>query len=320
MAWTSPTLVTGANPAIFMQRFDGASAPVGVAVQVDSTHTGSQSHASIAPLLGGGFVMAWTVSGGADGSGDGVYEQRYAANGTAFGIVKVNTTTAGDQNDVSVAGVSNGGFIVTWTTAAAGGNGTTVLAQAFNALGAPVGSETSISAPANYNQTDAKVTTLPNGNIVVTWTSQDAAGTGISGQVFSDLVTVDANGASYRPEISVDGRYVTFGSDATNLVGGDTNNTGDTFVYDMVTQTVERVSVGSLGLQTFGNATLGDAVSGGGSIVSFGGVAIGGQSAMQLQPDGHTIKFTAQVSDLGGTNPLTLTLKVGGTARSPEAD
>ena len=52
MAWTSPTLVPGANPAIFMQRFDGAGAPVSDAVQVDSTHTGSQSHASIALAAG----------------------------------------------------------------------------------------------------------------------------------------------------------------------------------------------------------------------------------------------------------------------------
>ena len=137
-----------------------------------------------------------------------------------------------------------------------------------------------------------------------------ANGTGISGQVYSDLVTVQANGASYRPEISADGRYITFGSDATNLVSGDTNNTGDTFVYDLVTQSIERVSVDAQGNQTYGNATLGNAVGGGGPIVNFGGVTIDGQGALQLQPDGHTIKITAVASDLGGTDPLTLTLKV----------
>jgi hypothetical protein len=34
---------------------------------------------------------------------------------------------------------------------------------------------------------------------------------------------VQANGSSYFPSISDDGRFVAFHSDATNLVAGDTN-------------------------------------------------------------------------------------------------
>jgi len=49
--------------------------------------------------------------------------------------------------------------------------------------------------------------------------------------------------------LSGDGRYVAFISDATNLVSGDTNAASDVFVYDRVTQIVERVSISSGGAQ-----------------------------------------------------------------------
>lgn len=49
--------------------------------------------------------------------------------------------------------------------------------------------------------------------------------------------------------ISGDGRFVTFGSDATNLVPGDTNGELDVFVHDNLTGATERVSVASDGSQ-----------------------------------------------------------------------
>jgi Tol biopolymer transport system component len=58
-----------------------------------------------------------------------------------------------------------------------------------------------------------------------------------------------ANGPSAIPSISADGRFVTFYSDATNLVSGDTNDQGDVFVHDRQTGTTRRVSVGPNGTQ-----------------------------------------------------------------------
>ncbi|OGT31992.1 MAG: hypothetical protein A2W28_11800, partial [Gammaproteobacteria bacterium RBG_16_51_14] len=52
-----------------------------------------------------------------------------------------------------------------------------------------------------------------------------------------------ANDASDSPALSADGRYVAFYSDATNLVTGDSNGTGDIFVHDRVTGVTTRVSV-----------------------------------------------------------------------------
>src|SRR5690349_13214160 len=55
------------------------------------------------------------------------------------------------------------------------------------------------------------------------------------------------NGASYGASISADGRFVAFGSLASNLVRGDANRTGDVFVRDRLRGTTERVSVDTAG-------------------------------------------------------------------------
>lgn len=56
-----------------------------------------------------------------------------------------------------------------------------------------------------------------------------------------------ANGPSYGSEISADGRFVVFGSTASNLVPNDTNGCGDVFVHDRLTSSIRRVSVDSNG-------------------------------------------------------------------------
>ncbi|MEW6447183.1 MAG: S-layer homology domain-containing protein [Bacillota bacterium] len=64
---------------------------------------------------------------------------------------------------------------------------------------------------------------------------------------------MQANGNSYFPSISADGRYVAFSSDASNLVSGDTNRKADVFVHDRWTRRTERVSVSSTGAQGEGD-------------------------------------------------------------------
>ena len=51
-----------------------------------------------------------------------------------------------------------------------------------------------------------------------------------------------ANGWSIGPAISADGRWITYGSEASNLVPGDTNSTNDVFVTDRTTGVTSLVS------------------------------------------------------------------------------
>jgi Tol biopolymer transport system component len=58
-----------------------------------------------------------------------------------------------------------------------------------------------------------------------------------------------ANGGSWFPAISADGRHVAFQSLASNLVRGDTNKLSDVFLRDLATGRTSRVSVDSHGAQ-----------------------------------------------------------------------
>ena len=66
----------------------------------------------------------------------------------------------------------------------------------------------------------------------------------------------EANGTSTQPSISADGRYVAFGSSASNLVSGDSNGQFDIFVKNLKNGNVTRVSERSNGTQ--GNSTSSD--------------------------------------------------------------
>ncbi|MFD0413245.1 TolB family protein [Streptomyces sp. NPDC127108] len=58
-----------------------------------------------------------------------------------------------------------------------------------------------------------------------------------------------ANGPSDATDISADGRYVVFASEATNLVRGDTNDRNDIYLRDLSTKKVERISLRNSGAQ-----------------------------------------------------------------------
>ncbi|MBF0142832.1 MAG: putative Ig domain-containing protein [Magnetococcales bacterium] len=107
------------------------------------------------------------------------------------------------------------------------------------------------------------------------------------------LVSGSASGAvgnyqSIRPLISVDGRYVSFASSASNLVSGDTNGVSDVFLKDTVTGSVVLVSSSASGI-------VGDAQS---------GVANGQLIRHALSADGRYAAFLSRASNLvpGDTN------------------
>jgi CSLREA domain-containing protein len=87
---------------------------------------------------------------------------------------------------------------------------------------------------------------------------------------------VPANGRSLSPAISDDGRYVTFVSEATNLVAGDTNNRDDVFLYDRTTCTLSLISVAASGT-----------ISGSGDSVT-----------PAISPDGRYVVFTSASNNL----------------------
>ena len=110
--------------------------------------------------------------------------------------------------------------------------------------------------------------------------------------VSSDGLQADAG--SYGVAISADGRFVAFGSNATNLVPADTNNVMDVFIHDRQSGKTERVSVASDGSQ--GNE------SSGFSVIAPNGIDLA--YGPLITSDGRTVVFMSNASNLvaGDTN------------------
>jgi FG-GAP-like repeat len=95
----------------------------------------SGSDADVAALRDGGYVVVWTDP--ASSSGDiraSIYSGDTALIANQF---LVNTSTAGAQNEASVVGLADGGFLVTWEN----DNANLVRAQRFDAVGGKLGAE-----------------------------------------------------------------------------------------------------------------------------------------------------------------------------------
>ncbi|MEH2170433.1 MAG: hypothetical protein V7K41_28030, partial [Nostoc sp.] len=91
--------------------------------QVNTYTTGNQSNSTVAIDADGDFVISWT-SNGQDGSGDGIYAQRYNSAGVAQGNeFKVNTYTPSNQSNSTVAIDADGDFVISWTSNGQDGSG-----------------------------------------------------------------------------------------------------------------------------------------------------------------------------------------------------
>ena len=92
--------------------------------------------------------------------------------------------------------------------------------------------------------------------------------TGQISRISVSSIGKQGNKASFNPHLSADGRYITFSSEADNLVEADTNGNIDVFVYDQLTRQTSRVSVKSGGAQSEGGG-LYSKISGDGRFVVF---------------------------------------------------
>gem|GEM_PF-961074 len=76
------------------------------------------------------------------------------------------------------------------------------------------------------------------------------------------------SGGSDSADVSDDGRYVVYASDAANLTAGDTNGFSDIFLYDRVTEETRLISRGPGGAQADGQS-LAPVISGDGRWIAF---------------------------------------------------
>jgi len=194
----SATAQDGSKFGVYGQRFDSNGNKVGSEFRVNTWTTDDQWLPSITSLSNGGFVVVWSGAGQADG--DGVYGQRFDANGNKVGSeFRVNTWTTGNQSGPCITTLPNGGFVVVWhsgcDSGCTGQDGSLwgVYGQRFDSYGNKVGSEFQVNTWTTDQQSWPSIASLSNGGFVVVWESgcwsgcqgQDGSGFGVYGRIFS---------------------------------------------------------------------------------------------------------------------------------------
>ncbi|MEQ9409865.1 MAG: SdrD B-like domain-containing protein [Fuerstiella sp.] len=189
----------GDGLGVFARRFDSDGNPLGHEFQVNTYTSGDQFYPSVAMNASGQFVITWG-SAGQDGSGGGVYGQRYESDGTAAGTeFRINSEFRRDQYYPSVAMTDDGGFVVVWDSFQQDGDGFGIFGQRFVADGTAAGGEFRVNSQTADSQSHPSVAVDNAGNFVVAWTSlnQDGDSAGVYGQRF------DASGLPAGDEFPV---------------------------------------------------------------------------------------------------------------------
>jgi RHS repeat-associated protein len=208
-----PSAVTGVNesfPELIVT--NDARVGVGSEYRVNTYTTGNQTNGVIARDRDGDTVVAW-VSAGQDGSGKGVYAQRYNSVGTPMGPeFRVNAYTTGDQSNPAVAMDAAGNFVVVWVSAGQDGSGDGVYARLYRSDGATVVSEFRVNTYTTGGQSAPEAAMDAAGNFVVVWASdgQDGSGFGVYAQRY------DAAGAAQGGEFAVN-TYATAAQSAPDV-------------------------------------------------------------------------------------------------------
>lgn len=248
---------SGDSDGVFARAYDADGTAATGEVLINQTTAGSQGAPAIRVLetaAGGGFVIAWSGNGAADGSG--VYVRAFDSSGTAIaGEQLVNQTTAGTQGLPSIGVDPDGDFIVTWSGSGTG-DADGVFWREFAATGTARGGEARLPTTISGSQQRPSITGGGGDNrYVASWHGEggaDSAGV-LAGILDNQAPTLGATGgtASYTENgaaVSIDPGLTVGDADSTNLTGatvwisgnftmgedalGFTNQLGISGVYD----------------------------------------------------------------------------------------
>jgi hypothetical protein len=171
----------------------GAWLDLGDEFQVNTYTRKSQYDPDVGVAAGTGASVAVWTSWKQDGSGSGVYGQRFSAAGAKVGSeFLVPTETKSSQYDSHVAVNRKGDFVVVWSSNHRSDGGRRgVFAQRFHANGTKAGGEFRVHGETRGYHNEADVATTDSGAFVVTWTAFASSG-GSKANVYAQCYTSGA--------------------------------------------------------------------------------------------------------------------------------
>jgi len=225
----------GGNNNIYGQRYYSNGGRVGGEFLISPSDELNGNHyaATVVGLDSGGFVVIWksAYNGSGDGDGSGVFGQLYDVNGQKIDLdFQVNQYIANDQitSLSSVDALSNGGFVVTWSSYGQDGSDYGVYARRYGSDGSELGDEFLINEFTDGRQSDTSVT-------------------GLSGLNYNPVAATDSVGVS-EDESSVSFTFAELiandvdpnEADTLSITGFDDSNlpTGVTLSADFTAETV----------------------------------------------------------------------------------
>jgi hypothetical protein len=305
--------------------------PIGPEFQVNTYTTSVQHQPVVGPTAEGGFVVVWRSNGGdvPDPAGS-IQGQRYDALGVPVGSqFQINTYTTGNQGDVNVAPIANGGLVVVWESGGSGSDPSpTVLGQRLDATGVPVGGEFQLNTYTTGEQYSPVAAPTGSGFVVV-WNSvggfgDDTDNVGIQAQRY-DASGVPLGGQFQVNTYTTDGQYdATVGPDgAGGFVVAWTSKFGDgtdTSVRSVQARRFDGGGVplgGQFQVNTYTTNAQGypavTSMSAGGFVVVW--LSSGSAGADTSQSSVHAQRFDAGGSPVGGE--FEVNTYTTGTQRSP---
>ncbi len=189
----------GSGRAILGRLYTDSGVPVTAELQINTFTPLNQGIPDAAIDAAGAFVVVWQ-SYGQDGSGNGVFAQRYDPQGNRVGPeFQVNQSIPLNQDAAAIGMDGSGGFVVVWQSQEGDGSGRGIVGRVFHASGLPAGGEFLINTFTTGAQTLPEISMEPTGEFIVTWVSrnQDGSGDGIVGRRF------DASGTAMGDEFLI---------------------------------------------------------------------------------------------------------------------
>ncbi|AUN32601.1 hypothetical protein C0V82_19915 [Niveispirillum cyanobacteriorum] len=129
----------GSSYGVYGMHLDGKGQPTSGENLINTYTIGSQSGAEVVALADGGWLVAWH-SENQDGSGYGIYAQRFDMNGASVGTeFRMNNRVGGDQKVPAIAARTDGGWVAFWDDVGLDGYGSGIYGRFWgHAVDAPV--------------------------------------------------------------------------------------------------------------------------------------------------------------------------------------